>query len=87
MNDGQPFLNIRKFYFSRSCQEIQKMFDLSKSEIRYEVDGITFADMYESFRNLPDLKEVILFYFRHIASTHIPYLDYEELRDGVIKIK
>lgn len=86
-NNGNHYFDIRKFYFSRSCQDIQTMFDLSESKKRYIVDGIAFSNMYEDFRNLPDLKKVILFYLRHIASRNIPILDYEELRDGIIKMK
>lgn len=84
-NGGYMF-NTRRCFYRMPLADMQTLFDMSAAGVSVTANYKDIETLYDLFQSLPDKKELILFYLQYLASRPFPVWEYEEIRDGIIKL-
>ena len=84
--DGEVVFSARKCIYNMAASDVDTLLKMSDSSCDIDLETASTVDKFEALRALTDRDNLLLFYLRYMCNQRFPVEDWEDLKDGTIKI-
>ena len=84
--NGEVVFSARKCIYNMATSDVTTLLKISDSPCGIDLQTASTVDRFEALHSLPDRDSLLLFYLRYMCNQRFPVEDWEDLKDGTIKM-